>query len=133
MLLRCCKAVLWEVSQRLDSLDRALNILSNRCKQFCNVLLLHCCKAGIWHQLKLLILQLLSRQPMLLSITKLCSEACTEVWPVICANVSEGNYFGYWNGMARGKLNQEHIILQDCMAFAPLFEEDEECTIMRSD
>ena len=100
MLLRCCKAVLWKGSQRLDSLDRTLNILSNRCKQFCNVLLLHCCKAGIWHKLKLLMLQLLSRQAMLLSITKLCSEACTEVWPVICADVSEGTLFWtvQWDG-----------------------------------
>ncbi len=104
MLLRCCKAVLWEASQRLDSLNCALNILSNRCKQFCNVLPLHCCKAGIWHQLKLLMVQLLSRQALLLKPTKLCSEACAEVWLVICQKAC---HCGRWNGPTRGKLDQE--------------------------
>ena len=94
MLLRCCKAVLWDGSQRVESPKYALNILSSRCQQFCSLLLLHCCKAGIWHQLKLLVLQLLGRQAMLLNTTKLGSEACTEVWLAICGDVSEGMYFG---------------------------------------
>ena len=100
MLLRCCKAVLWDGSHRLESPSHALNILSSRCQQFCSLLLLYGCKAGIWHQLKLLMLQLLGRQAMLLNITKLGSEACTEVWPVICADVSEGTLFWtvQWDG-----------------------------------